>query len=113
MTYSRISALARLAVLARGVFLAAIFAGLAAGPAVAQSSIRILVNDEPVRPQLLEQLLPGDGPVAMLHKIQQHFQHLGFELNRLPHTAEFKEIRVEFVVIKGIEHHLAPLLQVT
>ena len=49
MTCDRKSILAlRLAELARGVLLAGIFAVLAAGPAAAQSSIRVLVNDEPI-----------------------------------------------------------------
>jgi hypothetical protein len=61
-----------------------------------------------VRPELCEQFVLGDHAVAMLYKVDQHIEPLGFQRAQDTPPAEFIALRIEFVICKNIDHAPAP-----
>ena len=64
---------------------------------------RRLAN-ELLRPQVLEEFLPGDNAVAMGDEISQDVEHLRAELDQRASAAQFTAARVERIVTKEIPH---------
>jgi hypothetical protein len=66
--------------------------------------------DEWFVPELLEQLLSGDGAIAVLHEIGKYIEHLGLDPEQGPGTAQLIALRIEFIIPKGVDHPLSLLL---
>jgi hypothetical protein len=65
--------------------------------------------DKPVGPQLLEEFLLGDDPVAMRQEVNEHLKHLAPERARHPRVMRLMALRVEHIVGENVEHRpLAP-----
>jgi hypothetical protein len=58
---------------------------------------------------VLEQLLLGDEPIAMLDQIDQDIEHARFESNRLALQTEFTDPGIEFIALKDVHHSPVPL----
>jgi len=58
-----------------------------------------------VRPHLLDQLVLGDNPVAVLEKIAAHLKDLGLELSGPSSPLQAAERRIKHTVCKDIDHH--------
>jgi hypothetical protein len=53
---------------------------------------------------VVEQLLFAEDPVAMLHEIGQHLEHLRLERNDLTGVTQLVAVRVERIRPKDIAH---------
>src|SRR5688500_2650129 len=62
-----------------------------------------------VRPQLFEQFFLEDHAVAMLHKVDQDIEPLGFKRTQGAPPAELITLRIELVIFKDINHISVPL----
>jgi hypothetical protein len=68
--------------------------------AVAQGRIA----DELLRPELAQKFLFGHDAVALTDKIGEEIEDLGLEWQRCSGGAELKELSIEFVVAKAMDH---------
>ena len=90
--------------------------GRSAGPALypqrlaqcLQTGFQRLVADKLVRPQVLEEFLLGNEPLAMRQEIDEHLKHLAPELERLPRAMQLLALRVQDILAKDVAHR--PLL---
>jgi hypothetical protein len=69
-----------------------------------------LVSDKLVGPQLHEEFLLGDHPVAMRHEVDEHLKDFAPELDGLPNVMQLMALGVKRIVAKDVAHRtpLAP-----
>lgn len=66
-----------------------------------------------VGPELFHEFVFGDDAIAMLHEVDEHVEALALKGAEGAAVAEFVTLRIELVIIKGIEHAAAPVFSVS
>ncbi len=64
--------------------------------------------DEAVAPHVVEELFLGDHPLAVDDEIREDVEHLRFDGDRHPASAQLEERRVELVVTEAVDHGCGP-----
>ena len=67
-----------------------------------------LVPDKLVGPQVLEELLLGDYPIAMRQEVDEHLKDFAPELDWLPGVMQLMALGVKHIVAKDVAHRLPP-----
>ena len=63
-----------------------------------------IVPDKLVGPQVLEQLLLGDHPLAMRQEVGEHLKHFAPEFDRRPRAMQLGALGVQDIVAKEVPH---------
>jgi hypothetical protein len=71
-------------------------------------AIERAIPDILARPQMLQQFLLADHPVALRHKVGQHLKHLRRQRDGHPGLVQLIALGIQAIVGKEIAHH--PLL---
>src|SRR5439155_26747462 len=66
-----------------------------------------LVTDKRVGPQILQEFLLGDNPLAMCQKVGEHLKRLAPELHRYARVLQLLARRIEDIVTKAVPHRPA------
>ena len=66
------------------------------------------VADEPLRPDLLAQLLLQDRAVPMLQQVEQHLEHFGPQPHGLAGALQPMLLGIEDTVVELVHHHRLP-----
>ena len=64
--------------------------------------------DEPVAPDVVEELFFGDHPLAVDDEVGEDVEHLRFDRDRNPAPAQLEERRVELDVTEAVDHGRGP-----
>ncbi len=64
--------------------------------------------DEPVAPDVVEELFFGDHPLAVDDEVGEDVEHLWFDGDRNPAPAQLEERRVELDVTEAVDHGRGP-----
>src|SRR5262249_1136883 len=67
------------------------------------------VPDKLVGPQVLEEFLLGDHPLAVRQEAGEHLKRLGPELDGLPSVMQLMTLGVKHIVAKDVVHRFAAL----
>ncbi len=63
--------------------------------------------DEPITPDVVEQLVLADHPIPVLDQVTQHLEHLGLDGDHVPGPRQLVVVRIDHDVTKR-KHRASP-----